>query len=71
VTQYSVTAGCTAVDTVNELGAVGDCCWLQDAMVNAASEKTMNGAITLGEVSDIWLLLRTEVLHAHQFRPHP
>ena len=53
VTQYSVTAGCTAVDTVNELGAVGEFCWLQDTMVNAASERTMNGAINFGDVNDI------------------
>ena len=61
VTQYSVTAGCTAVDTPNELGAVGEFCWLQDTMVNAASERTINGAIIFGDVSDIGYSLGTEI----------
>jgi len=53
VTQYSVAAGCTAVDTVIELGAEGEFCWLQDTMVTAASARTMNGTINFGDVSDI------------------
>jgi len=58
VTKYSVTVGCGAVAAA-ELGAVGVPCWPQDAIVSAASENAASGTITRGDVSDMWLLLRT------------
>jgi hypothetical protein len=59
VTKYSVTVGCRPADMFVELGAVGVPCWLQDAIVSAASERTANGTIKREDVSVIWLLLRT------------
>jgi len=71
VTKCSVTAGssevdgCREVDAVTslgadtELGAVGVFCSAQDAIVNAASERTIHGTIKRSDVSDMWLLLRT------------
>jgi hypothetical protein len=52
VSTYSITTGCSAVDVV-ELGAVGELCWVQDTIINAASETAVKGAINLGEVNDI------------------
>ena len=65
VTQYSVTAdGCAsavvdgdAVDDVSALGVVGAPSWLQDATTNPASERTTSGAMNLGDLDDIYLLL--------------
>jgi hypothetical protein len=58
VTKYSVTLGWLAADAIAELGAVGVPCWLQDAIVSAASESVTSGATNRGDVSDICLLLR-------------
>jgi hypothetical protein len=69
VTEYSVTVGCSAVDAGAELGAVGVPCWLQDAIVSAASENETNGRIRRGDVSDMRLLpCEPDLFRAGRFR---